>query len=236
MKKIWAKTDSKLNPVVEAYTVGTDYLFDQVLLPYDVEASKVHALGLVSIGILTQEEFDNLFSKLDELLEQHTDGEIVISPSDEDCHTVIENYLINELGDVGKKIHTGRSRNDQVLVAMRLYMLEAIANIAEFTLSIAAQCKTFALQHEAVPLPGYTHTQQAMLSSVGHYGLSLTESLLDDVDLLLATYAQLNKNPLGSAAGFGVSLPLDRELTTKELGFRSVQINSLYCQKCPREV
>jgi len=228
--KLWKKTDSTLHPVVEAYTVGEDYILDKALMLYDITASKVHAEALGHINILTKDEVTQLHNALDALSTKWKAGEIEIQIEDEDCHTVIENYLVAELGDVGKKIHTGRSRNDQVLTAMRLYMMGEIDEVVALAKKLTNQFLAFAKKYEQVPLPGYTHTQQAMLSSVGHYMCSYVESLLDDIDFLLMIKKHVNKNPLGSAAGFGVSLDLDRQYTTDTLGFDSIQVNSLYCQ------
>lgn len=230
MAKLWKKSDTESNTLVEKYTAGTDYIFDVGLLPFDIVASKVHAQGLAKIGILTAEEFSQIMSALDALTEDAKAGKVSITPEMEDCHTVIENYLVEKIGEAGKKIHTGRSRNDQVAVAMRLYMKSQLAAIRKKCVSLASEFVDAAEKYKNIPMPGYSHTQQAMLSSVGHYMLALAESLLDDADFIAATQKHLNKNPLGSAAGFGVSLPLDREFTTKELGFAATQINSLYCQ------
>ena len=229
-EKLWKKQEVELHPLVEAYTVGEDYMLDTNLMLYDIEASKAHADGLGHIGILSEEEVHNLKNALNDIAEKFTAGEIKITIQDEDCHTVIESELIKRLGDTGKKIHTGRSRNDQVLTAMRLYMRAEIDEIIVLAEKLAKRFLSFAGNYQNVPLPGYTHTQQAMLSSVGHYMCSYVESLLDDVSLLKAIQKHINKNPLGSAAGFGVSLELDRAYTTKQLGFEATQINSLYCQ------
>lgn len=230
MTKLWSTSERKINPIVEAYTAGTDHVFDMQLMPFDIEASRAHAMGLQKIGILTSKELEDILSALGDLEEAFTRGEIKITPEDEDCHTVIENYLVKKLGDTGKKIHTGRSRNDQILVATRLYMRSKGEELKEKCLGLASAFLGIAEKYKDVPMPGYSHTQQAMLSSVGHYMLAFTESLLDDADNLAFTLKHINKSPLGSAAGFGVSIPLDRKFTAKELRFDGVQVNSLYCQ------
>ncbi len=229
-EKLWQKSSTKLDPVVERYTIGDDYKSDTVFMPYDIAASRVHVKGLTRIGILTEKEAEQLVQGLDELHQKWDAGTIVITPEDEDCHTVIERYLTDTLGVVGKKIHTGRSRNDQILVAVRLYMKDMLGGVKNKSTGLARSVLSFARRHERIPLPGYSHTQQAMLSSVGHYFCSYLESLLDDCDFIEAVFRHIDKNPLGSAAGFGVALPLDREYTARELGFSKVQINSLYCQ------
>jgi len=230
MTKLWQKDENILHPKIEEYTVGSDYIFDREIMSYDILASLAHAKGLEKIGILTKDEFNSLKFGLQELENEWQAGKINITIQDEDCHTVIENYLTNKLGSVGKKIHTGRSRNDQVLTAMRLYMKAELNIIKQLTLDLV---KTFLAQtkkHKNVPLPGYSHTQQAMLSSVGHYYASFVESLLDDLEFLQSVKSYIDKSPLGSAAGFGVNLDLPRKFVAEELGFANVQTNSMYCQ------
>lgn len=227
MAQLWKKTNSGgLHPLIQAYTVGTDWQLDVALLPYDVEASKAHAQMLGSIELLTSQEVEALCTALDEI----ASAPPAISIEDEDCHTVIENALVAKLGDVGKKIHTGRSRNDQVLVAMRLYMRDHLEQMMSAVEALAQRFAALAMANKDIPMPGYTHTQQAMLSSVGHWFASFAEALQDDLAMMKSVHAHIKKNPLGSAAGFGVSIPLDRTFTTEKLGFASTQMNSLYCQ------
>ena len=230
MAKLWKKSDEKTNPAVEKYTAGTDYLFDMELMPFDIAASRAHAKGLEKIGIFSKEELKQLQGALDGLAEDLAAEKITITRQDEDAHTVIENYLVEKTGDTGKKIHTGRSRNDQVQVATRLYMKSHLGLVRGKCIKLAEQFVDAAEKYQDIPMPGYSHTQQAMLSSVGHYFAAYAESLLDDADYLAATLAHLDKSPLGSAAGFGTSIPVDREFTAKEMGFADVQTNSLYCQ------
>jgi len=227
---LWQKSSAKLDPIIERYTIGDDYLNDAVFMPYDIAASRAHAKGLARIGVITDQELNQLLEGLAALQEKWDAHTITIAPTDEDCHTVIERYLTETLGAVGKKIHTGRSRNDQILVAVRLYMKDMLGKLSDTSSDLARVLLAYAKKHENVPLPGYSHTQQAMLSSVGHYFCSYAESLLDDRDFFGVISRHIDKNPLGSAAGFGVALPLDREYTAQELGFAGVQVNSLYCQ------
>lgn len=227
--KLWQKSSTKLHPLIEKYTVGVDYKLDMKLLPYDIQASKAHAEGLQRIGVLTTDELKQLLKSLDQLLKLHEQGKVEIRIQDEDGHTVIEHFLVEKCGEAGKKIHTGRSRNDQVLVAMRLYMKDQLLLIQKAVKKTAKVFLQFAEEYQDVPLPGYSHQQQAMLSSVGHWASSFVEALLDDGEILQSALHAIDKNPLGAAAGFGVSFPLDREFTTKQLGFKSVQTNSLYC-------
>jgi argininosuccinate lyase len=229
--KIWQKTEKqKNNKLVEEFTVGNDYILDLQLLPYDIEASIAHAKGLEKIGIFDAAELSKVEVALNQLQQNNLNGEIVITQDDEDCHTYIENYLTTKLGDLGKKIHTGRSRNDQVLVALQLYIQDHGKIISKQVTKLAAKFKAIALQNIAVPFPGYSHAQQAMITSLGHYFASYYEALFDDDQFLKLVLEHISQNPLGSAAGFGSNLPLDREFTTQELGFKKLQINSLYCQ------
>ena len=230
MTKLWKKTEEKLHPSVEKYTAGTDSIFDMELMPFDILASRAHAKGLEKIGILSAGELKKIEGGLDALSHDLKAGKIKITPEDEDCHTVIENYLTEKIGDTGRKLHTGRSRNDQVITAVHLYMKHNLAGLRTSCVGLSEQFLNSAEKYQDVPMPGYSHTQQAMLSSLGHYFSAFTESLLDDADFISAVGKQIDKNPLGSAAGFGTSIPVDREFTTKELGFANVQVNSLYCQ------
>jgi argininosuccinate lyase len=229
--KIWQKTENqKINKLVEEFTVGNDHLLDMKLIKYDIEASIAHAKGLERIGILKKAELKKLITALDELSEEVEKGKITIPIEDEDCHTYIEKYLTEKLGDAGKKIHTGRSRNDQVLTALQLYIQDNGKKISGLTKGLSQKFKKLALGNKDIPFPGYSHTQQAMITSLGHYYASFYESLKDDNLILEKILDHISKNPLGSAAGFGVNIPLDREFTTKELRFKSLQVNSLYCQ------
>src|SRR3989344_2091032 len=230
MTRLWKKTDTKMNPVVEKYTAGSTAIFDMEVMPFDIEASRAHAKGLAKIEILTADELRQIQNSLDSLEKDLKAGKIKITPEDEDCHTVIENYLVEKAGEVGKKIHTGRSRNDQIAVAMRLYMKHHLRAIETSARALASDFVDAAEKQKDVPMSGYSHLQQAMLSTVGHYFAAYAESLLDDADLLAAVRKYIDKNPLGTAAGFGTSIPIDREFTTKELGFAAPQLNSLYVQ------
>lgn len=229
-KKLWQKDNVKLHPLVEKFTVGDDYVFDIELMPYDIAASMAHAKGLEKIKVLSKAELKQIELGLKYLKKDWEKGNIKITVADEDCHTVIENYLIKKIGIAGKKIHAGRSRNDQVLTAIRLYMLDKGKKIRDACSNLARIILSVARKNEFVPMPGYSHTRQAMLTSVGHYFASFAESLRDDALLLEAVENYISKSPLGSAAGFGVALSLPRAWVARELGFESVQVNSLYCQ------
>ncbi len=228
MAKLWQGKATKLHPLVEKYTVGNDYELDKRLLPYDIEASIAHAEALLKLNILTSDEFKDLKAGLLEILALHKEEKFEIKQSDEDCHTAIENYLVEKLGPLGKKIHTCRSRNDQVLVATRLYTRKKLKQISEELVKTQKVFLAMAKKYEFLPMPGYTHTRRAMPSSVGHWAAAYVEELINDHMLLETAYRLNDQNPLGAAAGFGVNLPLDRELTTKLLGFERLQRNSLY--------
>ncbi len=219
-----------MDPLIEAYTVGDDWKLDEMLLPYDLQASQIHAEMLHKIGILSQKELADLTKALDELKKMAKNGKLKIRVEDEDCHTVIENKLIEKVGKAGKKIHTGRSRNDQVLVALRLFMKDELTSLGRVVDLLAQEFLALAKLHKNIPFPGYTHTQQAMLSSLGLYFGAFAEALWDDAQLLKTVCYHIDQNPLGSAAGYGVALPLDRHFTTQQLGFRKIQNNAMYCQ------
>jgi len=229
MTKIWQSKSTTLHPLVERYTVGNDYELDKRLLPFDIEASKAHAHAIAKINIITPEELKMIIETLDEILVLFNEGKFVITLSDEDCHTAIENYMIKKIGPIGKKLHTGRSRNDQVLVATRLYTRKKLKQVSEELVKFQKVFLEFAKKYEYVPLPGYTHTRRAMPSSVGHWAASYLEEAIDDHKLLETAYYLNDQNPLGAAAGYGVNLALDREMTSEIMGFQRTQINSLYC-------
>ena len=228
MAKLWQTKSTSLHPLAEQYTVGNDYILDMRLLPFDIEASKAHAQALLKAKIITKAELVKLTKGLNDILALHKKGKFVIKQSDEDCHTAIENYLVEKYGSLGKKIHTGRSRNDQVLVATRLYTRKKLKQISEELITLQKVFLAMAKKYEFVPMPGYTHTRRAMPSSVGHWAAAYLEELINDHMILESAYKLNDQNPLGAAAGFGVNLPLDRELTTKLLGFDRLQVNSLY--------
>ncbi len=227
MAKIWQK-DYELDSLVEEFTVGRDYVLDLKLVAADCLGSLAHGRMLESIGILSGEEFSSLKSGLCRIIEEHGKGAFPISRSQEDCHTAIEERLTTLLGDAGKKIHTGRSRNDQVLLALRLYGRSYILSLMDDGLSLAKSLLAFARRHESVPMPGRTHMQIAMPSSVGLWAASWAEAVLDIMGLLSSVYGLWNQCPLGAAASYGVPLPLDREMVAELLGFPRLQNNVLY--------
>jgi len=227
MAKLWQK-NVDLDSEIERFTVGEDYLLDMELLAADVLGSIAHAKMLSAIGILTEDEFLRLKDALKQVLDMQGRGEFQIKPSQEDVHTAVEEHLVEKLGELGKKIHTGRSRNDQVLVDTRLYLRDRLLAIEYETALLADTLAAFGHKWREAPMPGRTHTQRAMPSSVGLWTGAFAESLTDDLGLLHAA-AELNDQcPLGSAASYGVSLPLDRQMVADLLGFAKVQNNVLY--------
>lgn len=227
MTKLWAK-GYQLNQVVEDFMTGDDPLLDLRIARYDCIASIAHAKMLSSIGILSSVECEQLVTTLDEILELVDNGQFTIENSQEDVHTAIENYLVNALGDVGKKIHTARSRNDQVLTALRLYSKHELRTIMAKLIATMEVLHEFAVKFQNIPYVGRTHYQKAMPSSMGLWMGALLESLLDDATLVIDSYKLIDQSPLGSAASYGVSLPIDRQLCSDLLGFAKVQNNVLY--------
>ncbi|MBI3620333.1 argininosuccinate lyase [Candidatus Roizmanbacteria bacterium] len=229
MKKLWEK-GIKLNEVVETYTSGENVGLDNELVFYDAVGSIAHAYMLWKIGILTEKEFKVLQKGLNEVINLQKFGQFEVSYGDEDVHTKIEYVLTTKMGEAGKKLHTGRSRNDQIQVDLRLFAKDGVYSIAEGMFKFIEKCLKFAKKYEFLPMPGYTHMQKAMPSSVGTWAGSFAESGLDDLVLLKTAYHINDQSPLGSGAAYGVPLPIDRALTSKLLGFAKVQNNVLYAQ------
>lgn len=230
-KKIWQKTNGQLfDKDVETYTIGLDYILDNSLLPYDIHGSLAHARMLRKIGILSAAELKILEKGLNEILSLWKAGKFALQRDQEDCHTAIEEFLTTQYGEVGKKIHTGRSRNDQVLVALRLFSKDRIDQIFGLLNVLLKSLDVSIKKYKAYKMPGYTHMQRAMPTTVALWLGSYRDSLVDDMKLLTAVRDILDQNPLGSAAGYGENiLGNDRAFTAKELGFRKVQENPLYC-------
>lgn len=230
INKLWQKATTKQHPLVHSYIVSKSLEADNQLFKYDIQASTAHAQMLAKVGLLNQDESEKLTKTLTKLAKEFDAGEFVLDDSFEDMHSAIEFYLTEKLGDLGKKIHTARSRNDQVLVAMRLFMKAKLEEIATSAKSLSQEFLEYAKTHQKVYMPGYSHTQRAMPSSVGQWALSFAESLKDDLLILKSSQKLTSQNPLGSASGFGTSLPIDRQFTTQKLGFLETQINPIYCQ------
>jgi argininosuccinate lyase len=229
MAKLWDKGIDQ-DSLMEAFTVGEDYALDDRLVNADCVASMAHAVMLGKIGILCESEVKALKAELAAIIADHEKGTFAVRRSDEDVHTAIENRLTAALGDAGKKIHTGRSRNDQIMAALRLWTRGFIFSFLRACIDLVESLLKLAKAHEKTPMPGRTHMQIAMPSSVGLWAAAFAEELLDDALLTHGAHALTDSSPLGSAASYGVPLPLDREMTAELLGFSKVQNNVLYAQ------
>jgi argininosuccinate lyase len=227
---LWAKNDTALDDELLRFMVGDDLRWDAVLLPYDIRATIAHVQGLCSINVLKSDDANTLVGALESLAADVASGEFILDDRFEDGHTAIEDGLVARLGDLGKRVHLGRSRNDQVLVATRLYTRDALGMIRVHVLAAAGAALDVARRHEMTPMPGYTHLQRAVPSTVGLWMASYVESCIDDAMLLGATIDWLDACPLGTAAGYGVNLPLPRESVGAELGFGRLQVNPMYAQ------
>lgn len=228
--KLWDKGKQSTSEIIDQFTVGNDRILDLEIAGYDLRASKAHAQMLNHVELLTDQEWQQIKQELDRLSEQVEDGIFTIEKEFEDVHSKIEYELTQALGDTGKKIHAGRSRNDQVLVCLHLYVKDQIEEIKELTKVLFERLIELSEEHKDVIIPGYTHMQVAMPSSFGLWFGSHAESLIDDLQVLNAAYKIADQNPLGSAAGYGSSLPLNREMTTKLLGFNTLKYNSVAAQ------
>ncbi|WP_442266178.1 argininosuccinate lyase [Tenacibaculum sp. ZS6-P6] len=227
--KLWKKEFS-LDKVIEDFTVGNDREIDLHIAKYDVIASKAHAKMLASVKIISEKEANLLIQALNSLLKEIENESFIIENDFEDIHSKIEYELTKKLGEIGKKIHTARSRNDQVLVALQLYYKYEIQFILEKVSELFNTLISLAEKHQEKLLPGYTHLQVAMPSSFGLWFSAYAETLLDDIELLKATLKIVDQNPLGSAAGYGSSFPIDRDFTTKELKFSTLKFNVVAAQ------
>ncbi|MCC8088281.1 MAG: argininosuccinate lyase [Rikenellaceae bacterium] len=227
--KLWQKNND-VNKSVESFTVGRDREMDLYLAEADVLGSLAHTRMLESIGLLTAKELDVIQNELKIIYKEINNGNFIIEEGIEDVHSQVEFMLTNRIGDTGKKIHSGRSRNDQVLVDLRIFLRTQISEIADNVMELFHKLQALSVKHKDVLLPGYTHFQIAMPSSFGLWFGAYAESLVDDMQMLLAAYKICNKNPLGSAAGYGSSFPLDRTMTTKLLGFEHLNYNVVYAQ------
>ncbi|MBQ7947628.1 MAG: argininosuccinate lyase [Bacteroidaceae bacterium] len=238
-KKLWEK-NIDVNPEIERFTVGKDREFDLFLAPYDVMGSLAHSAMLATIGMLTEEEKNSLHAELRNIYATIEKGEFVIEEGVEDVHSQVELMLTRKLGDTGKKIHSGRSRNDQVLLDLKLFTRKELQEVCEAVKELFDALIEQSNKHKDVLMPGYTHLQVAMPSSFGLWFGAYAESLADDMLFLQAAYKMCNRNPLGSAAGYGSSFPLNRTMTTELLGFDSMNYNVVYAQmgrgKCERNV
>lgn len=229
MATLWNKGTAATD-IVEDFTVGDDRILDRKLAKYDVIGSKAHIRMLESIGLLSSAELEKLLAGLDEIAASIEDGTFVLEDDVEDIHSQVELLLTRKLGDVGKKIHSGRSRNDQVLVDVKLFLKDQLLQVRGEVLDLFSTLQELSNRHKDVLMPGYTHAQIAMPSSFGMWFGAYAEALVNDMYMLEGAYRVVNRNPLGSAAGYGNSFPLDREMTTKLLGFASPDYNSVAAQ------
>ncbi|HET6602872.1 MAG TPA: argininosuccinate lyase [Xanthomonadaceae bacterium] len=227
---VWSKPGFEIDERIQRFLAGEDVILDRELFAHDIEASRVHAQGLARIGIVSEQELAALSHELDELAADFASGAFVLDERYEDGHSAIEARLTERLGDTGRRIHTGRSRNDQVLVALRLWMRAALTQLQQHCAAIAGVALERAGTEPMLPLPGYTHLQRAMVSSTGMWWAAWAEGFIDDAAWTVATLAAVDANPLGSASGYGVNLPLDRDAGTQALGFARLQVNPIQAQ------
>ncbi len=232
--KLWQKDSdvhsSDVEKRIEKFTVGSDKHWDTILAKYDVIGSLAHAEMLSSVGLITKKEFAEIKSGLNEILELIQKGRFIIEEGIEDVHSQIEMMLTKNIGEAGKKIHTGRSRNDQSILDIKLFLRNEIIEITRQVSSLFDKLIQLSEKHKNDLMPGYTHMQLAMPSSFGLWFAAYAESLSDDVEMLIASYNTANRNPLGSGAGYGSSFPLDRTLTTDLMKFDALNVNSIYAQ------
>ena len=222
MAKLWDK-GYEADKQIESFTVGNDYILDQKLAKHDAIASIAHAEMLAKTGILTSAELAKLKQALKEIIAAAEKGKFEIKQEDEDCHTAIEAYLVKKAGEAGKKIHTARSRNDQVAAALRLYTIDKLKDVESAAEKLRDEINSAAKKNENIPLPGYTHMQKAMPSSVKMWAAGFAAAITDDLKLIETAMEILSQNPLGSGAGYGLPINVDREMTAKALGFAKVQ-------------
>ncbi len=227
---LWQKPGVAVDAQIQRFLAGDDVILDREFFLHDITASTAHAEGLQHIGILSADELAGLKRELAALAEDFRSGAFVLDERFEDCHSAIEARLTERLGDAGRKIHTGRSRNDQILVATRLWLKEQLARVAALSRETAKVALDRAEAEKALPLPGYTHIQRAVVSSAGMWWAGWAEAFIDNAVRALDTVKLVDCNPLGTAAGYGVNLPLDREHTTAALGFARLQVSPIYAQ------
>lgn len=227
---LWQKPGVAVDAKIQAFLAGDDVILDREFFLYDIAASKAHAEGLQRIGILSADELAGLLRELDTLAGDYRSGAFVLDEQYEDCHSAIEFRLTERLGDAGRKIHTGRSRNDQILVATRLWLKDKLKRVFELSREAAKVALDRAGAEKDLPVPGYTHIQRAVVSSAGMWWAGWAEAFIDDAIRAADTLALVDCNPLGTAAGYGVNLPLQRGHTTAALGFARMQVSPIYAQ------
>ena len=226
---LWQKADSRIDQRIMTFLAGDDVLLDREFFLHDIAASKAHVEGLARIGVVSEKECTALKRELDTLAADFQAGTFVLDERYEDGHSAIEARLTERLGDAGRRVHTGRSRNDQILVATRLWLKEQLATLQRHCRAIAQVCLDRAARPE-LPLPGYTHLQRAVVSSTSMWFAGFAEGFIDNAVRARQTATWIDANPLGTAAGYGVNLKLDREYTTRALGFARMQVSPVYAQ------
>ena len=226
---LWQKSGVETDPRIMRFLAGDDVVLDREFFLFDIEASKAHVEGLEQIGIVNAQESTDLLRELDQLGNDFRSGNFVLDERFEDGHSAIEARLIERLGDAGRKVHSGRSRNDQVLVASRLWLKSKLLELTSICAAVANVC-IFRAEHNVLPMPGYTHLQRAVVSSTAMWFAAFAEAFIDNAWRARQTLALIDANPLGTAAGYGVNLKLDREHTTRKLGFARMQISPIYAQ------
>jgi len=227
---LWQKPGVRVDAQIQAFLAGDDVILDREFFLHDIEASRAHAQGLQRIGMLTADELDGLDRELTALANDFRSGAFVLDAQYEDGHSAIEARLTERLGDAGRRIHAGRSRNDQVLVATRLWLKEKLARTQALSREVAGIALDRAQAERDLPMPGYTHLQRAVVSSAGMWWAGWAEAFIDNAQRAADTRAWVDANPLGTAAGYGVNLPLDRDHVTQALGFARLQVSPLYAQ------
>jgi argininosuccinate lyase len=230
MKKLWQKNKNRLMVEVEAFETKGDLLLDQKLIPFDIQGSIAHAKMLKKIHVLTAQELQILLKGLEKINSLYKQNKFLLSFGDEDMHSKLEDFLTKNYGEVGKKIHTGRSRNDQVLTALRLYSISELKEIKFLIKKLIKTLKSYKKEFGSISMPGYTHMQKAMPSSIGLWIENFIAALEDDFKNANNVQDIINQSPLGSAAGYGVPINLNKEFTARLLGFKKVQENPIYCQ------
>ncbi|MCH8056280.1 MAG: argininosuccinate lyase [Proteobacteria bacterium] len=230
-KYLWqSDADAQIDQTIMEFMAGEDIVLDRELFPFDIRATAAHVRGLERIDILSSDESANLCALLDELLQEFTAGNFILDERFEDGHSAIEAFLTERAGKLGARVHTGRSRNDQVAVATRLFMKDCLHQAIELNAEIALSFLSLAELHATVPMPGYTHLQRAVPSSVGLWMGSFAEAFTDNLAFARRVLELIDSSPLGTAAGYGVNLPLDRDFVAAELGFGRIQVNPMYAQ------
>jgi len=223
--KVWKK-GYKLNKKIEHFTVGDDFILDQKLVKYDCIASIAHVKMLGKVGLLNNKEVQKIVKELNKIIVLGNKGKFKIKKEEEDCHTAIENHLTKKLGDIGKKVHTGRSRNDQMLAALRLYYIDELAECKKLSLEFVKSMEIFQKKYGKIKFPGYTHTRKAMPSSIGIWSSAFVASMRDNIRLIDTSLELIDQSPLGTGAGYGVPLKIDRNYTARLLGFKKIQENA----------